>query len=287
MGATVSCADGCGAQYKGSGVEQFPSFWRCNDCCYKRSTEMVPPWEPVVPARGTEDYGPTCNARFCLPEQVCGLPPHHAGEHVSRLQDVEDASLRTWVSRLGKIGSSKDAAERFDVLTWAGARPGVLSLLRALKEKNYDETGTEYLQRVVDGQRCDRTTHGPWCCVEAPTEVRRELRGALVEGGAVALLEECKCSFVSVTLEDVMALDGPDLKTVALFERVSGAACEVHGGAALSAELRNESAEPRVMTAFLDPVEPLSPSPLSIDPARPASIGLQSHEPGCPCVECS
>lgn len=107
-------------------------------------------YEERNPARGAEDYGPTCNARFWLPEQVCGLPPRHEGKHAQAVAEL--ASLETWIARLSEVGSAKDAAERFDVLTWAGARPGVLALLRALKDHHYDETGTEYLRRIVDGR---------------------------------------------------------------------------------------------------------------------------------------
>lgn len=39
-----------------------------------------------------------------------------------------------------------------EVLSWAAGRPGVLSLLEALRAANYDETGTEYLRRVVEGR---------------------------------------------------------------------------------------------------------------------------------------
>jgi hypothetical protein len=54
--------------------------------------------------------------------------------------------------------SAVRAAQR-ELLDWASEHPGVLSLLEALRAANYDESGTEYLRRVVagtgmKGERC-------------------------------------------------------------------------------------------------------------------------------------
>jgi hypothetical protein len=42
-----------------------------------------------------------------------------------------------------------DMTQRFEALRWAGSRPGVLRLLLALKEANYDESGAEFLRRIA------------------------------------------------------------------------------------------------------------------------------------------
>jgi len=39
---------------------------------------------------GGADYGPTCEARFALPVQVCKLPPGHAGDHDALVRGSEE-----------------------------------------------------------------------------------------------------------------------------------------------------------------------------------------------------
>lgn len=59
--------------------------------------------------------------------------------------EIEDTERKVKEQKIESVSMS----DRFDALQWAGSRPGVLRLLLALKEANYDETGTEYLRRVA------------------------------------------------------------------------------------------------------------------------------------------
>lgn len=171
MGATVGCSGGCGEQMRLLPEHVDTGYtWTC-DACQARATrrpyakptvtEIGPPRLPmpeIAPPRARDDYGPTCNARFWPePHEVaCALPPHHEGDH----SDGRPKCFECKVVAALRLGEPKpaDMSERFELLRWAGSRPGVLSLLRALKEHHYDETGTEHLARVVSGSEYKKTT---------------------------------------------------------------------------------------------------------------------------------
>lgn len=80
-----------------------------------------------------DGYGSRCKARFwSLPHELeCVLPPGHEGEHAVTVDPNRE------------------------ILSWASSRPGVLSLLHALRAANYDESGAEYLRRIVTGRGQD------------------------------------------------------------------------------------------------------------------------------------
>lgn len=287
MGAVIFCAtDGCDSELEGHGGDpamlmQVPQPWTCDRC--KADAASTSPPHPTGSGPGGVDYGPTCGARFWVPdhERTCGLVPGHEGDHalgssecacedirrrdprrhfkgcplrrpleeelsgtfprplseevrqmiaqrVAGLIPEEVAYVSTsgrlevggWVLRDGawwKDGSSLplDAIdpekgevrrpdllwEPFEILRWAESRPGVMSLLRALRDANYDETGTEFLQRVVD------------------RGVARELRGELHDSGMVRAIEECSCTFRQTRIVGVGEC----------YERLPAQECQVHG----------------------------------------------------------
>ena len=115
-----------------------------------------------------DGYGEYCNARFWPEphELACVLAPGHEGEHASSLPDPVLVPAR---DPLDAPFPDIDANERFRLLQWAGSRPGVLRLLRALRDANYDETGTEYLRRVaVNRLKCGEANRdGETCTLPA------------------------------------------------------------------------------------------------------------------------
>lgn len=92
------------------------------------------------------DYGTWCNARFWPQphERSCVLAPGHR-DHASSLPEPVLVPARGPLDR----PLAFDMNDRFQVLQWAGGRPGVLRLLAALQKANYDDLCTEYLCRVV------------------------------------------------------------------------------------------------------------------------------------------
>lgn len=103
-----------------------------------------------------DGYGDRCSARFWLEphERECSLSPGHAGEH----GDSTSLALDMASDLYRMCGNARDPSQwlvDIDTVQWALARPGVLSLLRALQAANYDETGAEYLRRIVTGRGQD------------------------------------------------------------------------------------------------------------------------------------
>lgn len=89
-----------------------------------------------------EGYGDRCGARFWLNphEHACCLEPGHEGEHAFSASEL-----------YAQVYLDED----LETLRWAANRPGVMSLLKALRAANYDESGAEYLRRIVTGRGQD------------------------------------------------------------------------------------------------------------------------------------
>lgn len=173
-----------------------------------------------------EGYGPTCNARFCLPEQVCALAPGHAGEHDALIRGSEE------------VRRDDLRSETFDLLHWARSRPAVLALLRVLKHGSITDEKIAQLRPwrrdgsvVLGSLPVDAVSAYPPVpgltsveVSEQPPVARRcELRGDLLENGVMRSVDECSCTFVQRRTDEPVYAEW--------YERRADAECEVHGGA--------------------------------------------------------
>lgn len=59
------------------------------------------------------------------------------------------------------LPEAQPAADRIELLRWAGQRPDVLRLLGALRKHDYDASATEHLRRIVTGDRGEDTGSRP------------------------------------------------------------------------------------------------------------------------------